>query len=111
MGSSDAKRVSARRTRRGGIASASKPVSTLSATQAARAFSDLLNRVRYRGEAFIIEREGEPICEITPVKPRFTGADLLALFRSLPKPDASFWDAVEKASRQEPRVPGSRWVR
>jgi antitoxin (DNA-binding transcriptional repressor) of toxin-antitoxin stability system len=81
---------------------APKAAHTLSATRAARTFSDLLNCVRYRGEAFVIERGGEPVCEISPVKPpRFTGADLLALLRSLPKPDAGFWDAVEEATRQE----------
>lgn len=81
---------------------AHKAAHTLSATQAARTFSDLLNRVRYRGEAFVIERGGEPVCEISPVKPpRFSGADLLALLRSLPKPDAGFWDAVEEATRQK----------
>ena len=79
-----------------------KAAQTLSATQAERTFSDLLNRVRYRSEAFVIERGGEPVCEISPVKlPRFTGADLAALLRSLPKPDAGFWDAVEEATRQE----------
>lgn len=89
-----------------------KPAHTLSATQAARTFSDLLNRVRYRGEAFVIERGGEPVCEISPVKPlRFTGADLLVLLRSLPKPDAAFWDAVEEATRQETGVPASPWER
>lgn len=91
---------------------AHKLAHTLSATRAARTFSDLLNRVRYRGEAFVIERGGEPVCEISPVKPpRFTGADLLALLRSLPKPDAGFWDAVEEATRQENRVPESAWER
>jgi antitoxin (DNA-binding transcriptional repressor) of toxin-antitoxin stability system len=91
---------------------AHKPAHTLSATQAARTFSDLLNRVRYRGEAFVIERGGEPVCEISPVKPpRFTGADLAALLRSLPKPDAGFWDAVEEATRQETGVPRSAWER
>ncbi len=89
-----------------------KTAHTLSATQAARTFSDLLNRVRYRGEVFVIERGGEPVCEISPVKPpRFTGADLLALLRSLPKPDAGFWDAVEEATRQESGVPESPWER
>jgi len=91
---------------------ASRTAHTLSATQAARTFSDLLNRVRYRGEAFVIERGGEPVCEISPLKPpRFTGADLLALLRSLPKPDAGFWDAVEEATRQETGVPESPWER
>ena len=91
---------------------AHKAAHTLSATRAARTFSDLLNRVRYRGEAFVIERGGEPVCEISPVKPtRFSGADLLALLRSLPKPDAGFWDAVEEATRQETGVPESAWER
>ena len=84
----------------------------ISATQAARAFSDLLNRVLYRGEAFVIERGGEAVCEISPIKPRrFTGADLLGLLRSLPKPDAGFWKAVEEATRQQPSVPEAPWER
>ena len=62
------------------IALVNKPACIVSATQAARTFSDLLNRVRYRGESFVIERGGEPICEMAPVKPpRFSGADLLDL--------------------------------
>lgn len=82
----------------------------ISATEAARSFSELLDRVCYRGETFVIERGGEPVCEISHVKPmRFTGADFLALLHSLPKPDPAFWNAVEKATRQEPAVPESPW--
>lgn len=87
-------------------------LATISATQAARTFSDLLNRIHYRGETFVIERGGEPICEISPVKPpRFTGADLLTLLRSLPKPDTGYWDAVEEAMQEEPTIPESPWER
>lgn len=86
--------------------------SRISATQAARTFSDLLNRVRYRGEEFVIERGGEPICTISPVKPQpCTGADIVALLRSLPKPDAAFWDAVEDATKQYSKLPKSPWER
>jgi antitoxin (DNA-binding transcriptional repressor) of toxin-antitoxin stability system len=82
----------------------------ISATEAARSFSELLDRVCYRGETFVIERGGEPVCEISHVKPmRFTGADLLTLLHSLPKPDPAFWKAVEKATRQKPAVPKSPW--
>lgn len=89
-----------------------KRTSTISATQAARTFANLLDRIRDGGEAFVIERSGEPICEMSPVKPpRFTGADLSALLRSLPKPDAGFWDAVEEGARQQPAVPDSPWER
>ena len=85
---------------------------TISATQAARTFSDLLNRIHYRGETVVIERGGKPICEISPVKPRrFTGADLLALLRSLPKPDIDYWDAVEEATQGKPTIPESPWER
>ena len=117
MKSGKVKKISAHKSRTKGkrqsrAALAHKSIFTISATQAARAFSDLLNRVRYRGEVFVIERGGEPICEMSPVKPpRFTGADLLRLLRSLPKPDAGFWDAVEDATRQKPVLPGSPWER
>src|SRR4030095_13920814 len=84
----------------------------ISATEAARTFSGLLDRVYYRGETFVIERGGEPVCEMSHVKPlRFTGADFLTLLHSLPKPDPGFWDAVEDATRQESTVPKSPWER
>jgi hypothetical protein len=44
----------------------------VSATHAARSFSELLDRVCYRGESFVIERGGELVCEISRVKPRRT---------------------------------------
>lgn len=117
MKSVNLERMSARKGRTKGrqqtrSALANKPACIISATQAARTFSDLLNRIRYRGEVFVIERGGEPICEMSPVKPpRFSGSDLLGLLRSLPKPDAGFWDAVEEATRQGPTVPESPWER
>jgi antitoxin (DNA-binding transcriptional repressor) of toxin-antitoxin stability system len=86
--------------------------SHISATQAARQFSDLLNRVHYRGEEFVIERGGEPVCTLSPLKPATcSGAELLALLRSLPKPDAGFWDAVEDATRHYGEMPESPWER
>jgi hypothetical protein len=82
----------------------------VSATHAARSFSELLDRVCYRGESFVIERGGELVCEISRVKPpHFTGADFLTLVRSLPQPDLHFWDAVKEATRQKPTVPKSSW--
>ena len=84
----------------------------ISATHAARNFSELLNRTRDRGEEFIIERDGEPIGILSPVKPpTCTVADLVALLRSLPKPDSGFWDDVEVATQQYPELPRSPWER
>jgi len=84
----------------------------VSATEAARRFSDLLNRVRYRGETFIIERGGEPVGELRPASPRrMTGADLAFLLRSLPPVDDGFAEAVEEGIRNQPSLPESPWER
>jgi antitoxin (DNA-binding transcriptional repressor) of toxin-antitoxin stability system len=82
----------------------------LSATEAARNFSELLNRVRYRGERFLIMRGGVAIGELKPAAPvRFTGRDLATLLRSLPPVDAGFLDAVEEFARSQPQVPEAEW--
>ena len=105
------KRRPARKKAAGPVALA-RSARTISATQAARTFSDLLNRIHYRGEAFVIERGGEPVCEMSPIQPpRFTGADVVSLLRSLPKPDREFWDDVEEATRQNATIPRSLWER
>lgn len=85
--------------------------SHLGATEAVRAFSDILNRVRYRGETFVVERGGEPICRITPVSSpvRFTGKDLVKLLEQVPRPDDGYLEAVEAAATEQPTLPGSPW--
>jgi len=85
-------------------------MSVVSATEAARSFSDLVNRACYQGETFVIERGGRPICQLGPLQgSRCTGADLLALFSKLPKPDEEFLDIVEALSRAQPDVERSPW--
>jgi len=42
----------------------------LSATEAARRFSDLLDAVEHRGESFVISRQGTPVAVVGPAKPR-----------------------------------------
>ncbi len=42
----------------------------ISAAKAARSFSEILNRVKYRGESFVVERNREPICRTEPVARR-----------------------------------------
>lgn len=85
-------------------------VRRISATDAARNFSDLLNRVRYRGESFVIERNGEAVGELRPAAPAvFTGADLLRLMSSLPRVDEEYLADVEDVARAQPTVPDSPW--
>ena len=84
----------------------------VSATEAVRNFSELLNRVRYRGEIFILARGGESICELRPAAPTlFTGADLVALLRSLPMVDEDYLRTVEETTRSQPPLPESPWER
>ena len=84
----------------------------VSATEASRSFSEILNRVRYRGEVFLVMRGGQPICELRPAAPTlFTGADLLTLLRSLPAVDEDYLDAVEETARNQPQLPESPWER
>jgi len=85
---------------------------TYSATQAARNFSDILNRIRYRGEEFVIERGGEPVCRIVPAAPfSATGGELKAFFSKIPKPDKEFWDVVADVVKNQPLMPQSPWRR
>jgi prevent-host-death family protein len=39
---------------------------TISVTEAARNFSDCVNRVRYQGVTFILHRNGVPVARIVP---------------------------------------------
>lgn len=84
----------------------------ITATAAVRSFSELMNRVRYRGESFVVERGGKPICEILPATPpRFNGAELVSLLRSLPKPDEEYLAILEQLATKQPVVADSVWRR
>jgi len=57
-------------------------IQTINATQAREKFADIINRVRYREEEFIIEKQGKPVALITNIKKvnnnkQLTGAEFL----------------------------------
>jgi antitoxin (DNA-binding transcriptional repressor) of toxin-antitoxin stability system len=82
----------------------------VSATDAARGFSDLVNRVAYQGETFLIERAGKAVCQLGPVpNASCTGAELLELLSRLPRPDADFLAAVEESNHDQQPVGDSPW--
>jgi len=71
-----------------------------------------MNRALYRGESFVVERGGKPVCEILPAQPaKFTGRELAELLRSLPKPDEEYLTLVESLMAKQPRVAESKWPR
>lgn len=89
-----------------------RPGTKLSATEAARRFSEMINRVVYNREAFLVERGGRAVCEVRPVYGSdFTGADLVALLRSLPSPGDRYLDAVEEAIGEQPAAEPTEWPR
>jgi prevent-host-death family protein len=76
----------------------------ITATEAARNLSDLLNRVRYRGERFTVVRGGEEVAEIVPAAR--TGAvtlfDLRRILAALPPPDDDFAADLDRVRAEQP---------
>jgi len=68
---------------------------TMTATEASRHFSDLLDAVE-RGETITIVRGNHPVAEIGPARRR-TGADLRAALADVPPPDDEFGQAIAAA--------------
>jgi len=85
----------------------------VSATEAVRSFSDLLNRIRYRGEEFIVERAGEPVCRMSPASPirHLSFRELVSLLRDIPGADASYASDVRAAVHKQGRLPRAPWGR
>jgi hypothetical protein len=73
---------------------------------------DIINRVRYKSEHFIIEQDGEPIAALSPTTepPKVTTwQDLHYALQSLPSPDPGFADDLEEIQRSQPLAPDSQW--
>jgi prevent-host-death family protein len=70
----------------------------ISATELVRTLGDILNRVRYKGDAFVVERNGKPVARIVPL-PGTPGASLraaLEAWRAAGGPDDAFADDLER---------------
>ena len=84
------------------------------ATEAAKGFGALVNRVREERATYIIERGGVPVAQIGPVERAvFTMADFKALAADLPAPDEEYRRAVEASVRRHnrPRTRRNPWER
>ena len=83
----------------------------ISATKASRSFSEILNRARYGGESFIIERNGEAVAELRPPRRQSTVADLLTLLDAGP-PDSDFErDMRDVIGQRRTMYPRDPWLR
>jgi prevent-host-death family protein len=68
---------------------------TISATEASRKFSDLLDAIE-RGESVTVTRGNRPVAEIRPARRR-TGRDLRAALAETSPPDDRFESAIAEA--------------
>jgi hypothetical protein len=84
----------------------------VSATRAARRFSDLLNRIRYRSEEFVVEGGGAAVCRMMPATApaHLTLSALARLLREIPSADPDYAADVQRAVRGQGRLPRSPWA-
>ena len=83
----------------------------ISSTDLARRLGDILGRIRYLGDSFVIERNGEAVAVLTPL-PGGSAATVHEGFRAWTEaggPDASFADALERVGAAD-RVPQDPWA-
>jgi antitoxin (DNA-binding transcriptional repressor) of toxin-antitoxin stability system len=83
----------------------------ISATEAARSFSELLNRVHYRGESFDVVRNGEVVARITSssAQQRVDAQALIAALAAAGHADECFADDLERIQREQPLLPHDPW--
>jgi antitoxin (DNA-binding transcriptional repressor) of toxin-antitoxin stability system len=75
---------------------------SISVTEAARNFSDCVNRARYQGVTFILHRNGIPVARIVPEAQKQPATD-----RETPAPGAGEPRAVDSFTASPP--PRSLW--
>lgn len=69
----------------------------ITSTELEKSLTEILDRIRYGGERFVIQRNGESIATLTPVGPpaAMTLHEFVKLLESLPAPDDAFADDLD----------------
>jgi antitoxin (DNA-binding transcriptional repressor) of toxin-antitoxin stability system len=86
----------------------------VSATEAAKNFGRLVDRVRDSRVTYVVERGGSPVAQIGPVdQAAFTMAGFKALVESAPSLDEKYLTEVEEAvtRHNRPRARRNPWAR
>ena len=89
--------------------------STVTVTEAARNFSDLINRVVYRGESAILTRNGKSVAKIVPERRRrVTGREAAKIWTNLRRMSAreaeAFADDLVEIRRLGNRPQRDSWA-
>ena len=82
----------------------------ISATELARRLGDVLGHVRYRGDSFIIERNGDAVARLAPLpeKSMATVREALMAWRGAGRSDSAFAAALEAVGAAD-RPPDNPW--
>ena len=85
--------------------------SRITATELVKSLSDVLNRIRYRGERFIIERNGEPVATLVPASAtsRITLREAAARLGDLSLPGDGFAKDLELVQSSQPQAGMPEW--
>ena len=86
---------------------------TLSATEASRNFSDLINKTFYMKQTTTLLRGGQPVAKVIPVtKECVTGEELAKLWEGPPRiseQNGADWLNLTNEIRSELKLPDSKW--
>jgi antitoxin (DNA-binding transcriptional repressor) of toxin-antitoxin stability system len=82
----------------------------VTATELVRTLGDVLGRVRFRGESFVIERNGRLVARLVPIRDaRATSLrDALAAWQSTGEPDGEFAVDLDRVGSAD-SVPADAW--
>jgi prevent-host-death family protein len=83
----------------------------ISATELARRLGDVLGRVRYRGDSFLVERNGDEVARVVPVPAASVTSlrEALEAWRAAGEADAEFADDLERVASAD-RPPEDPWA-
>jgi prevent-host-death family protein len=87
---------------------------TISVTEAARNFSECVNRARYQDVTFILVKNGEPMARIVPEKKEKGSTKALAAALrefDLSPEEAKAWHGDLRAARRILKPPADKWKR
>ena len=84
----------------------------ISVTEAARKFSDCVNRVRYQNVTFVLLKNGSPVARLVPERKKAGSVRKLAAalrkFELSPE-EAKAWNRDLRAARRSLKPPVDKW--
>ena len=84
---------------------------TIRATDLARNLGDVLSRVRYRRDSFVVRRNGKPVARVVPIEDETGDATLgeaLSIWCNGAEGDPTFADDLDAINSSD-RPPTNRW--